>query len=146
MVSTANTVVGASMEMESAGGVMTEATTVADAGVMETVAPATGVVVAEAAAEGAAAGAPTAGAGGGAAEVAAAGTGPVAGTTEAAVEGADMRALDAANRRLSHSLCSAKSFRISSRRNWVEGEISDGESMVLWVKLGAKIDGSDTRC
>jgi hypothetical protein len=41
---------------------------------------------------------------------------------------------------------SANIFHISAMRNRVEGEISQGESMVLGVKLRAKIDGSDTRC
>jgi hypothetical protein len=31
-------------------------------------------------------------------------------------------------------------------RNRVEWEILEGKSMVVGVKLGAKIDGSDTRC
>jgi hypothetical protein len=50
IASTTDTVAGASMQMEGAGAVTTEATTVVDAGVMETVAPTVGVVVAEAAA------------------------------------------------------------------------------------------------
>jgi hypothetical protein len=42
-------------------------------------------------------------------------------------------------------LCSVNIFGISLR-NKVEREISKGESMVLGAKLGAKIDGFDTRC
>jgi hypothetical protein len=63
---------------------------------------------------------------------------------EAAGAGADDASMDGESHPL--CLCSANIFRISSSRIRVEGEISGDESVVLRVKLGVKIDGSDTRC